>query len=183
MFSSSSLAFILIFLVLQEGVTAAIIGAVLYAALSRVPVAGWIKTGICLSCAFAGAAVFALMGNVSGTGPLFVVAGLFLVFSGPLVILSPLFILAGRKEYAPYAGYPAIMATLFCAAATGGLIQTLNITAFLRAGNDLFSPAAMYLLSFVIMAGIQVVLSAEFFMLAGAVQRRREEKRDEPPAA
>lgn len=182
MINSASLAFILIFLVLQRGVTAVIIGAVLYAIFSRIPIAEWIKTGICLSCAFAGAAIFATMGNVSGTGPLFIVAALYLTISGPLIIISPLFILAERKEYAPYTGYPTILATLFCAAATGGLIQTLNITAFLRAGNEIFSPAAMYFLSFVIMAGIQVVLSAEFFMVACAVQKRREEKRNEPPA-
>ena len=179
MISSAPLAFILIFLVLRQGVTAAVSGAVCYAVLSRIPAAGWMKAGICLASAIAGAAIFALTGNVTGTGPLYMVAAFFLIFPGPLVILSPLFILAEREEYAPYAGYPAIMATLFCAAATGGLIEALNITAFLRAGNDIFSPAAMHLLSFVIMAGIQVVLSAEFFMLAGAVQQRREEQRDE----
>ena len=179
MFSASSLAFILVFLVLQQGLTAAVIGAIFYAALSRIPVAGWVKTGICLSCAFAGAATFALMGNVSGTGPLYIFAAIFLIFSGPLIILSPLFILAEREEYAPYAGYPAIIAALFCAAATGGLIQTLSITAFLSAGNAIFSPPVMYLLSFVIMAGIQVVLGAEFFIFAVAVQRRREEKQEQ----
>ncbi|WAI02160.1 hypothetical protein [Methanogenium organophilum] len=181
MINSASPAFILIFLVFQPGVTTAIIGAICYAALSRIPTAGWVKTGICLACAFAGAVLFAAMGNVSGTGPLYLFAVLFFIFSGPLICLSPLFILAERNDFAPYAGYPAIMAALFCAAATTGLIQILNINAFIAAGASVLAPGMLYLISFTIMAGIQVVLSAEFFMIAVAVQRRRQEIREETP--
>lgn len=175
MINAASPAFILIFLVFQPGVTTAIIGAICYAALSRIPVVGWIKTGICLACAFAGAILFAAMGNVSGTGPLYLFALLFFIFSGPLICLSPLFTLAERDEFAPYAGYPAIMAVLFCAAATTGLIQILNINAFLAAGASVIDPGVMYLISFTIMAAIQVLLATEFFLIAVALQRRRKE--------
>jgi len=176
MINAASPAFILIFLVFQPGVTTAIIGAICYATLSRVPGAGWIKTGICLACAFAGAVLFAGMGNVSGTGPLYLFALLFFIFSGPLICISPLFTLAERTDFAPYAGYPAIMAALFCAAATTGLIQMLNINAFLAAGTSVLTPGALYLVSFTIMAVIQVLLTTEFFLVAVAVQRRREER-------
>jgi hypothetical protein len=179
MINSASTAFILIFLVFQPGVTTAIIGAICYAALSRVPVAGWIKTGICLACAFTGAVLFAGMGNVSGTGPLYLFALLFFIFSGPLICLSPLFTLAERNDFAPYAGYPAIMAALFCAAATTGLIQILNINAFIAAGTSVLAPRALYLISFTIMAVIQVLLATEFFLIAVAVQKRHKELKEQ----
>jgi len=179
MINAASPAFILIFLVFQPGVTTAIIGAICYAALSRLPGAGWMKTGICLACAFAGAFLFAGMGNVSGTGPLYLFALLFFIFSGPLICLAPLFTLTERDDFAPYASYPAIIAALFCAAATTGLIQILNINAFLAAGTSVIAPGALYLISFTIMAGIQILLATEFFLVAVAVQRRREEMREQ----
>lgn len=176
MINAASPVFILIFLVLQPGITTAIIGAICYAALSRLPGAGWMKTGICLACAFAGAVLFAGMGNVSGTGPLYLFALLFFIFSGPLICLAPLFTLAERDDFAPYAGYPAILAALFCAAATTGLIQVLNINAFIAAGASVIAPGVIYLISFTIMTVIQILLATEFFLIAVAVQRRREEK-------
>jgi len=182
MISASSLAFILVFMVLLQGLTAAVIGAIFYAALSRIPTAGWVKTGTCLTFAVAGAITFTLVGNVSGTGPLYIIAAIYLVFSGPLIILSPLFILAERKEYAPYTRYSTIIAALFSAAAVWGLIQALNITAFLAAGASVFPPAVLYLLSFAIMGGIQIVLGAEFFIFACALQRRREKKQGKTSA-
>ena len=182
MMSASSLAFILVFLGFMQGVNTAVVGGILYAVLSRIPAGGWVKAGISLSCAAAGAVVFAAMGNVSGTGPATTFGMIFLIVSGPLVILTPVFILAEREEYAPYAGILSVVVTLFCAAAVWGLIQALNITAFLAAGASAFPPAVLYLFSFAIMAGVQIVLGAEFFMFAGEVQRRRQEMRKETPA-
>ena len=179
MISASSLAFILVFLVLIQGLTTAIVGAILYKALSRIPAGGWVKAGISLGCAIAGAVIFAAMGSVTGTGPAVIFGGIFLTISGPLIILAPVFILAEREEYTPYAGMLTIVVTLFCAAATWGLIQAFNITAFLKAGAPAFSPAAMYLFSFAIMGGVLIILGAEFFIFACVVQQRQEEKKGE----
>jgi len=178
MMSASSLAFIVVFLGLIQGLTAAVIGAILYAVLSLIPARGWIKAGIALSCAFAGAIIFAAMGHVSGTGPAYIFGAIFLTISSPLIILAPILILAEQEDYAPYAGFLTVIAALFCAAATAGLIQVLNITAFLSAGTSAFPPAVMYLFSFAIMGGVQIVLGAEFFIFACMVQRKREEKRE-----
>ncbi len=178
MMSASSPAFILVFLVLLPGLMAAVIGAILYAVLTLTPAKGWVKAGISLGCAIAGAIIFAAMGNVSGTGPASIFAAIFFILSGPLIILSPIFILAEQKDYAPYAGFLTVTVALFCAAATAGLIQVLNITAFLSAGTPLFPPAVMYLFSFAIMGGVQIVLGAEYFIFACMVQRKRAEKQE-----
>lgn len=177
MISASSLAFILIFLVLIQGMTTAALGAILYAALSLIPARGWVRAGIALGCAVAGAVIFAAIGNVTGTGPATIFGAVFLTVAGPLIILSPILILAEQKEYAPYTGFMTVVVALFCAAATGGLIQALNITAFLGAGAPAFSPAVLYLFSFAIMGGIHIVLGAEFFIFACLVRQRREEAR------
>ncbi|WFN33827.1 hypothetical protein L1S32_08225 [Methanogenium sp. S4BF] len=177
MISASSPAFILVFLVFMQGLTTAVLGGILYAALSLMPARGWVKAGAALGCAFAGAVIFAAMGNVTGMGPATIFGGIFLTVAGPLIILSPIFILAERPEYTPYAGIMTVIAALFCAAATGGLIQALNITAFLGAGSPMFPPAILYLFSFGIMGGIHIVLGAEFFIFACLVRQGREEKR------
>ena len=179
MISASSLAFIFIFLGLIQGLTTAVIGIILYAALSRIPAKGWVKAGIALSCAIAGAIIFAAMGNGTGTGPTSVFTAIFLTVSGPLIILAPILILAEQEDYAPYAGFWTVVAALFCAAATAGLIQVLNITGFLSAGTSTFPPAVMYLFSFAIMGGVQIVLGAEFFIFACMVQRKQSEMRKE----
>ncbi|KAF1078145.1 hypothetical protein [Methanogenium sp. MK-MG] len=179
MISASSPAFVLVFPVLMQGLTTAVIGAILYAALSRIPSGGWVKAGISLSCAIAGAVSFAAMGNIYGMGPATLFARIILIVSGPLVILTPIFILEEQEDYTPYAGILTVIAALFCAAATAGLIRVLNITAFLSAGAPAFSPAVMYLISFAIMVGVHIVLGAEFFIFACMVQRRRDEKRGE----
>ncbi len=178
MMSASSLAFIVVFPGLIQGLTAAVIGAILYAVLSLIPVRGWVKAGIALSCAFGGAILFAAMGNSVGMGPTWIFGRIFLTISGPLIILSPILILAEQEDYAPYAGYLTVITALFCATATAGLIQVLNITSFLSAGTSAFPPAVMYLFSFAIMWGVQIVLGAEFFIFACMVQRKREEKRE-----
>ena len=179
MMSASSFAFILVFLVLIQGLTTAVIGAILYAVLSLIPAGGWVKAGIALSCAAGGAVVFAAMGNGVGMGAAWIFGRIFLTVSGPLIILAPIFILAEQEDYAPYAGFLTVIAAIFCAAATAGLIQVLNITAFLSAGASAFSPAVMYLFSFAIMGGVQIVLGAEYFICACLVQQRREEKNGE----
>ncbi|MDE4908130.1 hypothetical protein L0665_05845 [Methanogenium marinum] len=179
MMSAPSLAFILVFLVLQQGLTAAIVGGFFYAVLNRIPAKGWVKAGLTLSCAIAGAIIFAAMGNVSGTGPAYILVALFFIVSGPLIILSPIFILAEQKDYAPYAGLLSVIVSLFCAAAIAGVLQVLNITAFLSVGNPAFPPAVMYLFSFAIMGGVQIVLGAEFFIFACMVQRRRSEMHED----
>lgn len=181
MMSASSLASVLAVMGFMQGVNSAVAGGILYAFLSRIPAGGWVKAGISLACAAAGAVIFAAAGTVSGTGPATTFGMIFLTVSGPLIILTPVFILAEREEYAPYAGILSVVVTLFCAAAIGGLIQALNITAFLAAGASAFPPAVLYLLSFAIMAGVQIVLGAEFFIFAGEVQRRRVELREETP--
>lgn len=177
MISASSLAFILIFLVLIQGLTTAAIGTILYVTLSLIPAKGWVKAGLALGCASAGAVIFAAMGNVTGTGLTTILAGVFLTVVGPLIIVSPIFILAERTKYAPDAGILTVVVALFCAAATGGLIQSLNITGFLSAGTSVFSPAILYLFSFAIMGGIHIVLGAEFFIFACLLKQRHKERR------
>ena len=177
MIDASSLAFIFVFLVFMQGVTTAVLGAILYAILSRIPAGGWVRAGIALGCATAGAVLFAAMGNVTGMGVAALFGGIFLTISGPLIILSPILILAEQKDYAPYTGFMTVVMALFCAGATGGLIQALNITAFLGAGTPAFSPAVLYLFSFAIMGGIHIVLGAEFFIFACLMRQRRENRR------
>lgn len=173
MISASSLACLIIFRALIPGLTAAVIGAVLYAAFSRVHFKGWMKAGITLGCASAGALIVAMMGNVISTGTTSIFTGIFLAVAGPLCILSPIFILAERAEYAPDAGILTVVVALFCAAATGRLIQSLNITAFLSAGASAFSTASLFLFTFAIMAGIHIVLGAEFFIFTCLIQQRK----------
>ncbi len=174
MFSASSFAFILIFLVLLPGLTAAVLGAILYAALSLIPARGWVKAGLVLGCASGGAVIFAAMGHGTTGGLASILAGVFLTLAWPLCILSPIVILAEKAEYAPCAGILTVVAALFCAAATGGLIQVLSITAFLGAGTSLFPPNILYLISFAIWAGIHIVLGAEFFLFVCLIKQRRE---------
>ncbi|GAB7014843.1 hypothetical protein [Methanogenium cariaci] len=179
MISASSLLFTLVFPVFMQGLTMAFIGTLLYVVFSRIPAGGWAKAGISLGCAIAGAVIFAATGTVSGTGVATPFGMLFFIVSGPLVILAPVFILAEQNDYQPYAGILTVTATLFCAAAVGGLIQVLNITAFLSVGAPAFSPAGMYLISFAIMGGVQIVLGAEFFIFACMVQQKREKRTTE----
>lgn len=101
MISASLVAFNLIFSVFITGLTAAVLGAILYAAFSRIPARGWVRAGIALGCASGGAVTFAVMGNLIETGPALIFAGIFLTVAGTLCILSPIFILAQRAEYAP----------------------------------------------------------------------------------
>ena len=173
MISASSLACMLIFRVVIPGLTVVGIGATLYAAFSRIPARGWMKAGISLGCASVGAVIFATMGNVIETESASIFVGIFLTFAATLCILSPIFILADRTEYAPDAGILTIAMILFGAAATGGLIQSLNITAFLSAGTSAFSPAILFLFTFAIMGAIYIVLGAEFFIFACLVKQRR----------
>ncbi|MBN1195432.1 MAG: hypothetical protein JXA08_08840 [Methanomicrobiaceae archaeon] len=168
MLSAHSLFFIVSFLFFLQGLSYAVIGLILYAALSYLPFSPAGRGALALLLAAACTAAFAA--GSSGMG--YAAGALVFTVITPLEITAPLLVLGKREKYLSCAGYPVIFTALFLAAGTGGILQTLNIYPLLSS-VPYSTPEGMFLIRMVIYGILSVILSAGFFIALCEALRRR----------
>ncbi len=168
MFDAGSLFFIIVFIFFIQGLYHALIGIVLYAVLSRLPLPAPGRAAVALGLAAVLLVAFAFGSSQMG----YAVGAITLMLMTPLMIVAPILVLAARERYRSCAGYPAIFGALFLGAATGNVLQ-IAFPSMVIASLTQFPTPWLFLIRMTIIGIMYIALTAAAFVAICMVQRHR----------